>query len=321
MKIKKLTAVAIIVLLGSLSANAQVIFQDTFNAPDSSWGDVNNDLATRQAGGTTGSTYSLVNSGDPGTSSVIFDNRLWMRIENIQGDSFVSLDTDFGPSLLNTTWTLSFTSFRGGSGVGHGWSAFSVGTNNAPATPFANGFGLIIRGSGGWTAFNGGSVVGDGNLGFAMAHAWYDLTATFDEASNTVSVVMDHSVEGVVNLGPFPTSFGTAGTRFVGLRNFVDAIADGTQVEMFTDDLQIEVHEVIPPPEIGLIAIDQLSGTNALSLTWATGAGYSYTVESKPDLLLSGWTNDITGIVGTGGDVTVTTAVDQAKSFYRVIGE
>ena len=269
MKIKQLTVVAIVALLASLSANAQIIFQDTFNAPNSSWGDINNDLAARQAGGTTMSTYTLVNGGDPGTSSIIFDNYLWMRIENIQGDNFVSLDTGFGPSLLHTTWTLSFSSFRGGSGVGHGWSGFSVGTNNPPGTPFANGFGLIIRGAGGWTAFNGGTIVGEGNLGFAMAHNWYDITATFDEASNTVSVVMDHSTEGVVNLGTFPTSFGTAGTRFVGLRNFVDAIADTTQVEMFTDNLQIEVHSVIPPPEIGLIAIDQLSGTNGLALTWA----------------------------------------------------
>jgi len=132
---------------------------------------------------------------------------------------------------------------------------------------------------------------------------------------------MNHSVEGVVNLGTFPTSFGTAGTRFVGLRNFVDAIADTTQVEMFTDDLQIEVHEVIPPPEIGNITIDQLPGTNALSLIWATGAGYSYTVERKSSLQDPSWTNDTSGIFGTGGDVMVTTAVDQAESFYRVIGE
>jgi len=76
-----------------------------------------------------------------------------------------------------------------------------------------------------------------------------------------------------------------------------------------------------PPLEIGDVTLDLLPGTNALTLTWATINAYNYAVESKIDLLDESWTTNTTGIVGTGGDITVTTAVDQAQSFYRVIGE
>jgi len=323
-KINTSTSIAVAALLGSLSANAAVtIFQDTFNTADTPWGNVTNDLAARQAGGTTSSTYSLVNDGDPATDSVIFEGHLMMRIANTPPtNNIVSLDTDFGPSLLNKVWTLSFSQNRTGTGVGNGWSGFAVGTNSTHEIPFA-GFGLIIRGTGGggWTAFNGWTVVGGGTFPEDVAHEWYDITATFNEASNTVSVVMDHPIIGVENLGTFPTDFGTSNSRFVGFRNFVDLIDNFTEADLYTDDLQIEVLSSEPPPEIGDVRIEILPGTNALALTWFSGLGYGYTVESKSSLLIGGWETNRTGIFGTGGDVTVTTAVDQAKSFYRVIGE
>ena len=72
-----------------------------------------------------------------------------MRIANTANENnIVNLDTDFGPSLLNKVWTLSFSQNRTGTGVGNGWSAFAVGTNSTHEIPFA-GFGLIIRGTGG----------------------------------------------------------------------------------------------------------------------------------------------------------------------------
>jgi len=79
-----------------------------------------------------------------------------------------------------------------------------------------------------------------------------------------------------------------------------------------------------PPLEIGDITLALLPGTNALTLTWATDHSvYTYTVESKISLLDASWSTNATGIAGIlgGGDVTVTTVVDQAKTFYRVIGE
>ncbi len=69
---------------------------------------------------------------------------------------------------------------------------------------------------------------------------------------------------------------------------------------------------------LGSIALDRLPGTNGLTLTWNTIDGLSYAVQSKTDLTLEDWTNNLVGIPGTGGNVTVTTTVDQAQSFYRI---
>jgi len=77
----------------------------------------------------------------------------------------------------------------------------------------------------------------------------------------------------------------------------------------------------VPPLVIGDIAFELLPGGNDLTLTWTTINPYSYTVESKISLIDPVWSTNATGIVGTGGDITVTTAVDQAQSFFRVVGE
>jgi len=83
---------------------------------------------------------------------------------------------------------------------------------------------------------------------------------------------------------------------------------------------------VIGPPvtlvPIGDIILDLLPGATDLTLTWATGdALNSYTVESKTNLLDASWATYTNGILGTGGDVTITAAVDQVEAFYRVIGD
>ena len=75
---------------------------------------------------------------------------------------------------------------------------------------------------------------------------------------------------------------------------------------------------IVPPPEIGPIAVDQV--TSGLELTWITGAGHDYLLQSKASLTDISWASNAT-YTATGASMTVTTAVDQAKSFYRVIVE
>ncbi len=73
---------------------------------------------------------------------------------------------------------------------------------------------------------------------------------------------------------------------------------------------------------VGDISIEILPGATDLALTWGTTNDYKYTVQSRADLQFSSWTNTAAaGILGTGGDITVTTAVDQILFFYRVIGD
>ena len=76
---------------------------------------------------------------------------------------------------------------------------------------------------------------------------------------------------------------------------------------------QLNVFAVI----LGDLTLDLLPGTNALTLTWATSVGTDYTVETKASLTDVSWTSNAAA-VGTGGDVTHTSAVDQAQLFYRV---
>jgi len=73
-------------------------------------------------------------------------------------------------------------------------------------------------------------------------------------------------------------------------------------------------------PEIGNIMVEQLPGTNGLVLTWSSASGFNYVLQSKLSLQDINWATN-TMVLGTGGDVTVTTAVDQVHSFYRVVGE
>jgi len=323
---KRITAIAIVALLGSLSANAQIVFHDTFDGGDGPWGDLDINLAARQAGGTTGSTYTPSGgAGVPG-EAVVDNDSLLMRIHNTGGAAsagfgLVNLDASFGWSLAGQEWVLSFSSLRDGTGLGAGWSGFSVDASYPVGAPFADGFGFILSDLGGWTAFNGTTAVGSGTLAYGAANHWYDIIATFDEVAGTVSLDFIDDLGTKTNLGTFPTSFGMASKRYVGFRNNADPISAGTYADMVVEDLQIEVISIVPPPEIGDITVDQLPGTNGLAVTWATDAGWGYAMQNRTNLLDGSWTNDIAQIVGTGGDITVTTVVDQAESFYRVVME
>ncbi len=82
----------------------------------------------------------------------------------------------------------------------------------------------------------------------------------------------------------------------------------------------IDAVEPVSIPAIGDISISQLAGTNAVVITWATGDGFSYMLLDRSDLMAGDWATNTT-IVGNGGNVSVTTDVNQAKSFYRVEGE
>jgi len=76
--------------------------------------------------------------------------------------------------------------------------------------------------------------------------------------------------------------------------------------------------QIQPATEIGSIAVDLLS--TGLELTWTTGYGHDYQLQIKTNLTDVGWASNSTH-TAAGESMTVTTAVDQAHSFYRVIVE
>ncbi len=88
-----------------------------------------------------------------------------------------------------------------------------------------------------------------------------------------------------------------------------------------TDSRTEFVVDARPPVVIGDVILDLLAGTNALTLTWLSEEDRDYAVETKLDLMAPNWTTNRSGIYGTGGDITVTTGVDQVQSFFRIVGE
>ena len=110
-----------------------------------------------------------------------------------------------------------------------------------------------------------------------------------------------------------------------GANPWEDVVYDGSSWYAAADVTAIVnpyVESIPPIPEIGTISLVQLEGTNAVSITWLTGhPSYKYALEIKDDLATGNWTNNGPVYDGVEGDLTVTTAVDQAQSFYRVTGE
>lgn len=175
----------------------------------------------------------------------------------------------------------------------------------------------------------------DGNVHWVMGSnplvegEWYSVAATYDAATKDAKFYIkgesdtNYVLQNTVNI-PAGVSFGMwnkpwtigRGAWGGGANDFFSGIIDEVRISdvalapgSFLGDLGA----------IGSIGTEVLP--SGLALTWGTAAGSAYTLQSKLDLTAVSWTDDTTGIPGTGGDVTVTTAVDQAKTFYRVISE
>ncbi len=160
---------------------------------------------------------------------------------------------------------------------------------------------------------------------------WYSVAATYDNATKTASFYIkgesdiDYVLQNTLHI-PAGVTFGKwhkswtigRGAWNNGPADFFSGIIDEVRIS----DVALALGSFLGAPgdlsEIGSIMTELLP--SGLALTWNTGSGYDYTLQSKIDLS-DGWLDDTTGIAGTGGDVTVTTAVDQAHSFYRVISE
>lgn len=73
---------------------------------------------------------------------------------------------------------------------------------------------------------------------------------------------------------------------------------------------------------IGDIDWELLDGTtNQIVLTWTAINGASYAVQSTTNLVTGSWSNLLSGVIGNGGNVSVTDMVDQVQNFYRVIAQ
>ena len=262
MKKTTIGAIAVVAVLASLSANATVIFSDTFDTTLASggvWDDLNsNDLISRQAAGTTSSTYTLSQSNGrtligPAAVGGTMLQPLLMRANfgaATSGWIAADLDTDFGSELAGGQWTFSYDGRVAGTAANDGWSGFAIG--NPADTPNGGGtaFGMNIRQSGGIAVWSYGNVVGNPNLS-TPATADYTLDVDVDEIAGTIHATFTDA-NGASDLGTYNIAF-TDSSRFFEFRNLTaDGTADGF-VDFRVDNVMIET--IPEPATLGLMAL------------------------------------------------------------------
>ena len=260
-----ISAVVAVALLGVLSANATVIFNDTFNTPSTSgvWNDLNsNDLASRQAAGTTGSTYTLGTGAQAQTligsagGTGTMPEPLLMRSHfdgTSGGTTVVDLDTDFGSSLAGGQWTFSYDGRLAGTAPNGGWAGFAIG--NPADTPNGGGtaLGINIFQSGGVAVWSYGSILANPNIP-TPATQDYALNVDVDEVAGTIhATYTDANNPTGHDLGTYNITF-VDGGRFFEFKNLAatSATASGF-VDFRVDNVKIET--IPEPATFGLMAM------------------------------------------------------------------
>lgn len=308
----------------------EIVFRDTYDVISDTnlWDNLNTELATRQAVGSVGSTYTLT---IPANDSVyigpvlvgqLFNKPVGLRVQP-DGLTAFDLDTDFGPHLAGETWSLSFdgrlnlSPAHTAPGGYVGWTGFSVG--NPANTPWGSGVSVLWNLNGGVSIYTNGVSAGNSSTLHNMYWETYTMTATFDEVAETIGLTYLSATTNM-NIGTFSTAGAFAdSSRFVEFRNTVNSTTrPDLYIDWMVDNLMIV--KSYAPPTIGNIMIALLPSGTDVGITWDSALGLDYTLEERTDLI-DDWSTNTTGIAGTGVDITVTSAVSQAQSFYRVTGE
>jgi len=250
MKMKKLTAVAMVALLGSLAANAAIVAYDDFDAGALAplAGEINNNIHIRQAPAPM-ATWSSYATGGFGTNSILdtagpFGIVMHTSLNAVNGNYVTTqMNTDFGPALAGNEWSISYGEYRQASVAWGGWAGLFVGETGG----FGADFGLILRPDGAYSVFNGGAEIAVGGAGALEGDdALYTTSVTFNEALNTVSL----SQNGVEFENLALTLNGTG--RIVQFRTHIDGPPTAV-VDVFRDNLLIET--IPEPATLGLFAL------------------------------------------------------------------
>ncbi len=248
MKIWIQLRVVAVLCAASVPVRGEVVFLDTFDRSEALYSDVNSNLVARQAGGTTGSSYTKTMVGDGGGLTLgsnpnlnSGDTLLLRTTGPATSDEYVSadLDTDFGSSLAGNVWEFSYRTRLQRGIVYSGYTGFAVG-NPADASGAGNGFAFRIGPTGSWKVYNDGAQVGSGSAGENTFYNNYSVRAAFYETAGTAQLwVAFEGTTNTVYLGAFAAAFAD-GSRFVELRNHLDTETDTGVVDAIFDDLKIE---------------------------------------------------------------------------------
>ncbi|MDF7800409.1 Ig-like domain-containing protein [Pontiellaceae bacterium B1224] len=84
-----------------------------------------------------------------------------------------------------------------------------------------------------------------------------------------------------------------------------------------TVDLSFSFSSSAPPTSVGEISCAVIQGSTQIALRWSTESGFNYGVQVTDNLAYGPWSNAVTGVLGTGGEVSVTNNISGSKLFYR----
>jgi hypothetical protein len=184
--------------------------------------------------------------------------------------------------------------------------------NSASAMSFSNGTKLVTGGFSG--DFSKLTVNGTNTFDFG------GLATSQIAFANSSNVVWGTPSLNITNftVGSDTIRFGTDATGLTEAQ-LAGITIDGVAVEI--DSSGYLVPPALPSgPDPIIIVIDRVPAGDAVALTWNSSNTVPYDLEYRTNLLAGIWMN-YTNIVGTGGDITVTSTVDQAELFYRVKGD
>ncbi len=126
--------------------------------------------------------------------------------------------------------------------------------------------------------------------------------------------------EGLIELATFTSIAGTFDTNNISIDGLEEGLSGDITYDS-TGELTSMYLNVFSESAIGNMTIAVLPGGTQVELSWSTAFGYSYGVEASTDLSGGVWSNIITNVPGTGGQVTVTNAISSDAEFYKAYQE
>ena len=262
---KIISTVLIAILMGSLSANAVLIFSDGFSVAGGA-GAINDGIGvTRQ---TTGSTTSTYTHGGAGNVSIVddFGNGGTAKMAGTYNNSTSSqlfLDSSFGSELSGTDWNFNFTAYSpitSGS-FNDGWFGFGLGTSTYPSGAPSGEFGMLTRPTGEVTIFQngGGSIFSAGTVTWNSFSSVIRYHMLVDEINNQLTVGYDaFDPSNLAYLGSeiivtTPTTL-DAGDRILNWAINADDASNAT-ISTYIEDVKIEIEVIPEPATFGLFAL------------------------------------------------------------------
>ena len=238
---------------------------------------------------------SEIGDGSPTNSS--YEN---VYVANNATTLYFGLDTKgSGGGNITNTWTRNIfldTDVDGGTGFNSGW--------------MTHGYDRLIQygaGGGVYSVYEFTSAT-QGDWGWSFLG---EITYAFGD--DVVEMSIPLHLLGVAGGDPLVIELNVAGAGITD-ETWAGEFETGAKTYVVLDN-----GELVPIGIISLAGPVSAPSGQGMVLSWNTDAGQAYDVEYKNNLTDAAWLNYTSLVAQAGGGATVTTMVNQAETFYRVV--